>query len=123
MAAHCRTWRRAQRRELEGREFDYYRRQFRRRMQTSAMLGLLALAIFVGRWMTRPATSTVIYWGGVLLVLGWVALLAMADMLATKHHISRLRRDHLIERAKLHAELRRIQAAQGEQQQPQPDEG
>ncbi len=111
MVVHRRTWHGAQQRALEPREFDYYRRQYRRRMQTSAMLGLLAAAIFVGQWITRPATLAFAYWGGVLLVLGWVGLLALADMLATKQHFARLRREHFVEQAKLHAELRRIQAA------------
>ncbi len=123
MAAHHRTWLRAQQLQLEPREFDHYRRQYRRRMQTSAMLGLLAAAIFAGKWMTRPTTWTFAYWGCVLLVVGWVGLLAMADMVSTRHHFSRLRRQHLMEQAKLHAEIRRLQPPGGSDESPsQPEE-
>ena len=111
MALHVRTWRRAQRQELDTEGLDYRRRQFRRRMQTSAMLGILAVAIFVGQLIPEEATVLIrVFLGGVLLVLVWVGLLAVADMLATKHYYGRLRQTYLIEQAKLHAELRRIQA-------------
>ena len=115
MISHLRTWRRLQQGELEAEEFDYHRRQFRRRTQTSGLLGLLAVAIFVGRLIltTGPPLLVLIFWIGVLLVLGWMALLALVDIWATKHHFGRLRQTYLIEEAKLQAELRRIRAARG----------
>ena len=48
MVSHVRSWRAFQRTNLAAEEFDYRRRQFRRRMQTSAMLGILAVAMFAG---------------------------------------------------------------------------
>ena len=114
MLLHVRSWRRAQEREMDAEETDYRRRQYFRRMQTSTMLGTLAVAVFVGQWLTRPPWLGLIYWGGVLLLLAWVGLLAVADMLATKHYFGRLRDDHLVERAKLQAELRRIKAARND---------
>lgn len=116
MTSHVRTWRRLRQQELGPDDYDYRRRQYRRRMQTSAMLGLLAVAILVGQLIALRIESRVLllsYWGGVLLVVGWVGLLAVVDMLATKHHFSRLRQGYLVEQAKLQAELRRIRAARG----------
>ena len=116
LTSHVRTWRRLQQQGLEPDDLDYRRRQFRRRMQTSAMLGLLAVALFVGQLATSRVESKLFvfgYWGGVLLVVGWVGLLSVADILATKHHFGRLRQTYLVEQAKLHAELRRIQATRG----------
>jgi MFS family permease len=113
MVSHARSWLAMRSAQLEPREADYRRRQFRRRMQTSAMLGVLGVAIFVGHLLTAWVASrlfAVFYWGGVLLLLGWMALLALADILATKFHFSRLRQDYMVEQAKLQAELRRIQA-------------
>lgn len=121
MISHVRTWRRARRQELQPDELDYRRRQYRRRMQTSAMLGLLAVAIFVGQLITGRIESKAFllcYWGLVLLVLGWVGLLAVADILATKHHFGRLRQAYRLEQVKLQAELRRIQAARGNGEAP-----
>ena len=118
MASHVRTWRRFQQRreQLNPREFDYRRRQFRRRMQSTAMLAILAVALLAGHWITaqhvRPLVFSV-YWGSVLLVVLWVGLLAVVDMIATKHYFARLRQDCVIEEAKLQAELRRIVAGRG----------
>lgn len=111
MTAHVRAWRRFRQQDLEEEDYDYRRRQFRRRMQTSAMLGLLAVAIFAGNWLGKPSLWGVFFWSGVLLMVGWVTLLAIADLLATKHHFGRLRRTYLVEEAKLQAELRRIEAS------------
>ena len=125
MASHVRSWRNVlrQRQGLDSREFDYRRRQFRRRMQTSAMLGLLAVAMLVGqllKWLRLPPLAIFVFWAGVLLLVAWLALLAVADIVATKHYFGRLRRDYLIEHAKLQAELRRIQRVRGN---GQPQQG
>jgi hypothetical protein len=112
--SHVRAWRAYQRQSLTGEELDYRRRQCRRRVQTSVILAVLAVAMFVGTLITfqlRSPMFTVIFWGVFLLILGWVAVLAAADMLATRRHFSRVRSDTLVERAILQAELRRIQAA------------
>ena len=113
MISHHRTWRRVQRRQPEAEELDYRRRQFRRRTQTSAMLGLLAVAIFVVQLIPGPPLLVLISWGVVLLVLGWIGLLAVVDIWATKHYFGRLRQTFLVEEAKLQAELRRIRVAGG----------
>lgn len=118
MASHVRSWRNLlrQRQGPDSSEFDYRRRQFRRRMQTSAMLGILAVALLVGQLIKRlplPPLAVFVFWGGVLLLVAWLALLAVADIVATKHYFGKLRRDFLIEQAKLQAELRRIQQLRG----------
>ena len=108
---------RYQHENLDAEELDYRRRQYRRRMQTSVILGGLAIAMFVGTLLTfrlPPRSLFVpIFWGVFLLVLGWVVVLAAADMVATRRHFRRVRSETLVERAILQAELRRIQAARG----------
>jgi hypothetical protein len=115
MISHVRSWRTFQKESLEAEDFDYRRRQFRRRMQTSAMLALLAVALLVGYalpvWL-GPAAVTA-YWIVVMAVACWVALLAAVDIWATRHHFARLRHHSLVEQTKLQAELRRIQAVRG----------
>jgi UDP-N-acetylmuramyl pentapeptide phosphotransferase/UDP-N-acetylglucosamine-1-phosphate transferase len=113
---HVRAWRAYQREDLDVEELDYRRRQYRRRMQTSAILGGLAVAMFLGTLLTfqlQSRTFTVVFWGVFLLVLAFVAVLAAADMVATRRHFHRARSDCLVQRAVLQAELRRIQAARG----------
>lgn len=123
MVWHIRLWRGVQTGDSDQRERDYLFRQYRRRMQTSAMLGLLGVAILVGQllmpWVSR--LFAILYWGGVLLLLAWMGLLALADIIATQQHFSRLRTDYMIERAKLQAEARRIQGARGNGKAPKDE--
>ena len=84
---HVRSWRKAQLADPSPGELDFYSRQFRRRIQTSAMLGILAVLIFAGELLTWWISSHVfffIYWIAALLLVMWVALLAGADIWATK---------------------------------------
>ncbi len=116
MISHLRSWRRHQGQDLDAEDFDYRRRQFRRRMQTGAMLGILAVALGVGQPLTEWLHSAwffVAFWIGVLLVVCWVALLAVVDVWATKHHFGRLQHRWLVEQAKLESEVRRIQSVRG----------
>lgn len=117
MRLHTRTWKSFRELELDEEEFDYRRRQHRRRMQTSAMLAVSAVALAVGHaatiWWIRSAWFVALFWLAVILLTCWLGLLALVDIWATKHHYGRRRHDCLIERTKLEAELRRIQAAEG----------
>ena len=110
---HVAAWRHCAVEDLDETELDFRRRQFRRRIQTSALLGVLAAALFIGQFITGPNALLFIYWGIALLLVAWVALLAVVDALATKFHFARLREKYLVEQAKLQAEIRRIQAARG----------
>ena len=113
MGMHARTWRSVQEQEMDSAGRDYHRRQFRRRMQSSSMLGVLAVGIFIGQWISQVARPTIvfIFWSGVAFLVVWVAVLAVADILATKYYYGRLRHGFLIEQAKLQARLRRMQEA------------
>ena len=121
MVWHTRGWRVACREGLEPREHDFRWRQFRRRMQTSAMLGLAGLGLGVGRWLMvnhfSPLRITV-YGTCILLLLVWIALLAVVDIWATHHHFDRIRHECLIEQAKLHAQLQRQRVIQSNGQAP-----
>ncbi len=113
MVSHHRSWRLARENKGDEAELDFRRRQYRRRMQTSAMMGLLVLGTFGGQFITGPPVLIVSFWAGVLLVVVWIALLAGADYLATRYHLSRQQHDCIIEEAKLHAEAHRIRSVQG----------
>jgi hypothetical protein len=112
MVGHVRTW---QRFEASGEAADpgersYRRRQFRRRFQTSTLLGLLALAIVLGHWASSPPWrpwAFAAYWGMVLTVVAWVALLALADLVSTRLYFGRLRQRYQLEEMRLRAELER----------------
>ena len=109
---HIRTWREARRVDMDTKERDYRWRQFRRRIQTSAMLVLLGVALPVGQWIAGPPWVILTYWGAVVLLVLWLALLALADMIATKYYFGRVRQHYMLEEVKLQAELRRLQGVQ-----------
>ena len=88
IGGHRRAWRkRLEEKSLEQSDREHYFRQYRRRMQTSAMLGLVGLLIVVGDWLipwNQAAVWFPIYWGVVLMLTGWIGLLGVADLLSTR---------------------------------------
>ncbi len=119
MLWHVRTWRALLDRTPTPEEHDYRRRQFRRRMQTSAMLGAISASLPIGVLVMQAWPKVgAFFWGAVLLAVGWVGLLALADVLATRLYYGRLRRDYTIEEAKLQAELSRLQSVRGNGKDP-----
>ena len=104
MLWHVRSWQATQREKPSAKELDFRRRQFRRRIQTTAMLGLLAVAILVGHWITGAAR--LFYWGAVLLLVAWMVLLALVDVWATRWHVGRMQREIQLQQVKLRAKLR-----------------
>jgi hypothetical protein len=113
---HVHSWRSAQTADMEPNELDFYRRQFRRRIQTSAMLGILGVILFCGELLALWISSQlffIIYWSVALLLVIWLALLALVDIWATKYYFGQLRHKCFIEQTKLNAEIRRIQSIRG----------
>jgi len=115
---HVSAWRELGERasQLDPEELDFRRRQLRRRTQTSAMLGLVGIGMLVGRvlivWRADP-TLILLFWGGVVLLVLWLGLLAAADTVATRYYFSRLRQNYLVEQARLQAQMRRMQRTRG----------
>ena len=111
MWLHWRTWRTLRDLPLSEEDTEFSWRQFRRRMQTSAMIGIVGLAIFAGLWV-QPTLWIVFYWLGVILLVGWVGLLAVADIVSTRLHYSRLHRQQLAEQSGLRNKLRHLQRSE-----------
>ena len=109
IASHLRDWRSEQ--ELS--EDDPHRKfawsKFRRRMQASAMLGITGIAILGGQWLPDRPVVALVYWSLVALWVLWIALLALVDVVASRHHFTKMYRDQLVEQARLQVQLRRHQ--------------
>ncbi len=117
LTLHVRTWRAARQGQLDAEELDYQRRQYRRRMLTSGLLGLLAIALSAGHYLAYWIHSNwfeIAFWGTTLLAVCWFGLLALADLRATQQHLARQHERYLAEQIRLMAEARRIAA--GEEQ-------
>ena len=118
------TWHLKAKKSLDGvvtdaREHIFRRWQIRRRIQISGMLGVLGVAIAIGQSAmilggrnVDLAFFLLSFWGGILLLVLWILLLAIGDMVATHYHFSRMRTDFAVERAQLQAEARRAAAVQ-----------
>ncbi len=119
--AHIRSWQRICRQsDVPQRELDYRRNQFRRRVQTSAMLAVLGVGLVIGQVLIRFRVGgpwmIVVYWAVLIVLILWLALLAVADMVATQLYFGRLRQDHLVEEARLKAQLRQWRQQQQQAQ-------
>ncbi|HEV7224687.1 MAG TPA: hypothetical protein VGN42_18395 [Pirellulales bacterium] len=122
LVSHWRTWRSTGLHSASESERSYQRRRFRRRMQTSAMLALVGVALIVGQLIpaaTRPSLF-VFFWTGVVLLLFWVVLLALADAAATRNHARRLLSERTAERSRLEEELVRLKRRKNDDSPPAP---
>jgi hypothetical protein len=123
MVWHVRAWRAQRQRKLEPEEREFFRRQFRRRMQTSTMLAAIAAALPLGQWIIQmvdehreadwPTRGFTVWVAVLIAMLVWVGLLAVADIWASRHFFGRLRQRYWLEKTRLEAELRRIHGAGG----------
>lgn len=111
IAWHRRTWRAAESAPLDEKERVYRERQYRRRMQTAVMLGLVGLVMLAGNWIAQPGVDVVFaigYWVVLLVLLGWILLLTLIDYTSTRLHFGRLQRNYQIEELRLRSELARL---------------
>ena len=104
---HAQVHRESQSRELEEREREYLSRQHRRRMQASGIIGAVGLLIAGGIWVRGPFWL-VAHWGAVILLVFWMLLLAIVDIVITRQYFHSIRKDQVVEHARLQAELDRI---------------
>jgi hypothetical protein len=115
LAWHVKSWREADHGGLGENEHRFHARRYRRRVQASAMVGVIGLLLLGELWLKDPRVM-VLYWSGVVLLLVWLLLLAASDWLASRVHF-RTHLDRLQqERNLLKAEINRFQR---ERQEPQ----
>lgn len=85
---------------------DFARRQYSRRMQTSAMIIVLGVAILIGRLVELQPWG-IFYWIAVLLIVFWMGVLALADIIASQYHYGRKRDEERLNLIKMKADLAR----------------
>jgi uncharacterized membrane protein len=99
LAWHVKSWREADHGGLAERDYQFHRRQYRRRMQSSGMLGIIGLLILGHLWV-RDNAMLAVYWAGVLGLVVWTVLLAIADLAASRlhygPHVAEQRTEHLL---------------------------
>jgi hypothetical protein len=107
LAWHVKTWREADHGGLGEQERTFHARRFRRRLQASAMLGIIGLLLLGELWLKDPRTM-LFYWSGVLLLVVWLLLLAASDWLASRLHFRAQLTTLQQERTRLQADLKRL---------------
>ncbi|MES1213618.1 MAG: hypothetical protein ABUL64_03445 [Singulisphaera sp.] len=110
LLAHRASWRYSQARIRDAVDLAYRHSQFRRRMQASSLLALLAPTMLVGMRLS-PEQSPKIYvalWLVVTLATCWIGWLAIADALASARHFRRVARDRANTREGLKREFEAI---------------
>ena len=96
--------------KLESQEQTYFRRQYRRRVSTSAMIGIVGLAIIAAHWVISPVLVYV-YLAGLMLAVCSILLMALLDFWSTRSFLYDMRRRHSRQRAELEAEVHRLRKA------------
>lgn len=121
---HVRAWRVADHGGLGAAEREFHERRYRRRLQSSLMLGVIGLLVLGDLWLDvifQDAWARLLYWSGVGLLLLWLLLLAASDWLASRQHyrgqLTRLQS----ERDVLRADLERLRQQHREQSDSQRD--
>ena len=114
LVAHWRVWQKVRATAAEARELEFQRRRYRRRMQTSGILALLGLAMLGGQAIAadKHPSLFVYFWCAVALLAVWAMALALADVISTRLYFKGLLRQQIVERAKLQAQLARIEKEQ-----------
>ncbi|WP_425614822.1 hypothetical protein NA78x_004701 [Anatilimnocola sp. NA78] len=116
---HLRAWRAADHGGLGEQEREFHSRRFRRRVQASAMLGVIGLLLVGDLWL-RTGWPALLYWSGVLLLLGWLLLLAVSDWLASRVHFRQQINRLQGERALIQADLDRLRNHHRSRTEPPP---
>ena len=108
---HLLVWRRADHGGLADADFRYYRNQFRRRMQASALLGIVGLLALADLWIA-DVTSRAVLWCVVLLLVLWTLILAASDWLASRLHFDKALSAQAVEHALLQREIEKYRSEQ-----------
>ncbi len=89
-------------------------RQYRRRLQVAAMLATVGILIPLGDnlpFFRQAPVAFVMYWAAVLMLTGWIALLAIADLASTRAYHGRATRSLQRQREELEDQLARFRVS------------
>lgn len=111
IAWHLLAWRRVDHGGLADADDRFYRRQFRRRLQASAMLGIVGILALVDLFI-EDVVARVILWCVILLIVLWTLVLAGSDWLASRLHFDKLLSANAVEHALLKREIDRFRHEQ-----------
>ncbi len=102
-----RTWKHQQRTCDQEKELHYHQGVFLRRIQSAAMLALIAILLPLGPvFFLNSLVGKIVFLLAILLLIFWMVALALADMLIARFHWQRLQDQCKLERLKLELAIR-----------------
>ena len=105
---HRRTWHKDQvNSSLDPRDLRASRAQYLRRMRASGTIGAIGGLLMLNPIVPRKPLVFTLYVLLLVVLCGWIFLLAMVDSFATSLRLRRTRRDHASLESKLEAELQK----------------
>jgi hypothetical protein len=110
MCWHVVEWRRADHGGLTDRDLRFFRHQYRRRMQASAILGIVGLLALVDY--AAVGIGRIVLWSAILLLVLWAVLLALLDWLASRLHYDAQLSATAVEQALLMREIEKYRREQ-----------
>lgn len=90
----------------------YEQALMKRRLRTSAAVGLVGLALIGGAWIAAPL-SAALYWLGILLAVLWITCVALADMVSARAFYQRMHAQQLAKNAALRTQIEQFRRRQG----------
>lgn len=124
VAMHVRAWRTVDHGGLGAAGREFHERRYRRRLQSSLMLGVIGLLVLGDLWLDAvfpDPWARLLYWSGVGLLLLWLLLLAASDWLASRQHYRGQLNRLQTERDVLRADLERLRQQHRERRDSDPD--
>ena len=102
-----RAWKHQQRTCDQKKELHYHQGVFLRRIQSAAMLALIAILLPLGPvFFLKSLVGKIVFLLAILLLIFWMVALALADMLIARFHWQRLQDQCKLERLKLELAIR-----------------
>ena len=112
LVMHALARRAAEHGKLSERDLVFARRRYRRRLHVCLLLAVVGAGLIGGNLMNHPLLAGG-YWLCVVVLVGWIGLLAMTDLMDSRLHFRTLRDEHTVEHTALKAELAKYLAEQG----------
>lgn len=128
--AHLRAWQKHEQDEaLTPADRQHFRKQFRRRMQTSTGIVIVGILLPIGDFIIpwqRLANGPqlfALYWAGVLLITVWIILMALGDLTMTRLHSQSAMATHRAHIRELEQQVAEMRARGSNGQSSPPEHG
>ncbi len=108
---HVRVWNSIKSSDFGASDLDFFRRQFRRRVQTTCTMGAVATCLGVFPFISNEIAALILMIVVTLLVF-WISFSALLDLMSTRSFLAETHQSQQRERAKLEAEIKKLRTSE-----------